>query len=287
MSSLKEIRSRIHSVSSIMQITGAMKMVSASKLKRAQDAVVRVRPYADKMKQLLRRLCTVVGEDVLQQYTVASSSDKVLLIAITSNRGLCGAFNISVVREISRLAREIYPQKEIFLLTVGKKGKDLLSKKYPLYADRSSLFEDLRFEKISDLGDNLIKGCLEGIFSTVELVHNRFKNAVLQEVIIEQFFPIVLPEDEIFKDFGDYIFEPSKEIVFDHLVPKALNAQLFIALLESCVSEHGARMTAMHKATENALDLRSDLIVTYNKARQASITKEILEIVSGAEALNG
>ncbi|XOD68069.1 MAG: ATP synthase F1 subunit gamma [Flavobacteriales bacterium Tduv] len=287
MPSLKEIRGRIHSVSSIMQITGAMKMVSAAKLKRAQNAVVRVRPYADKIKQLLRRLCLVVGEDELQQYTVAPSSDKILLIVITSNRGLCGAFNASIVREIFRLESEVYPQKEIFLLTIGKKGKALLVKKYPLYMDRSDLFEDLRFENISDLKDDLIKECLRGAFSTVQLVYNRFKNVGLQEVTTEQFFPIIEEENKRSEDVQDCIFEPSKEIFFDHLVPKAFKVQLFRALLESCASEHSARMTAMHKATENASDLRSDLMLTYNKARQASITKEILEILSGAEALNG
>ncbi|XOD68368.1 MAG: ATP synthase F1 subunit gamma [Flavobacteriales bacterium AspAUS03] len=286
MLSLKEIKDRIHSVASITQITGAMKMVSAAKLKKAQEAVIRVRLYAKKIKKLLGALCTVVREDTLQRYTVAPLRGKILYIVVTSNRGLCGAFNSSIVREVTRIVKGRHAE-EIQLLTIGKKGKDLLSRKYTLYADWSDLFDMLSFERISEVTDGLIRECLEGTFTEVELVYNRFKNALSQEVIIEKIFPIIVPEVETSEHASDYIFEPSKEVFFHQLLLKALKVQFFRAILESYASEHGARMTAMYKATENASDLKADLILTYNKARQEFITKEILEIVGGVEALNG
>ncbi|XCI75006.1 MAG: ATP synthase F1 subunit gamma [Flavobacteriales bacterium] len=286
MPNLKEIKGRIHSVASITQITGAMKMISATKLKKAQEAVVRMRPYAEKIKQLLGEICTVIRENTLQRYTVAPSGGKVLSIVVTSNRGLCGAFNSSIVRKVSCMAKRRY-KEEIQLLTIGKKGKDLLSKKYTLYADWSYLFEMLSFERISEVTDGLIRECLGGAFTEVKLVYNRFKNAASQEIITEVFFPIMVPKVETSGDASDYIFEPSKNIIFDQLALKSLKLQFFRAILESYASEHGARMMAMHKATENASDLKAGLMLTYNKARQASITKEILEIVGGSEALNG
>ena len=285
MANLKEIRNRISSVSSTMQITSAMKMVSAAKLKKAQDAITAMRPYSDKLTELLQSLSATLDADSGSKFALEREVKRVLLVPITSNRGLAGAFNSNIIKETLRLSSEDYLSTEISYLTIGKKANDAFKKTKHLIADRSEIFDDLTYDNASEIAQILMDTFVDGKVDKVVLVYNKFKNAATQEIMMEQFLPIV-PLKENKNSNLDYIFEPSKAQIVEQLIPKSLKTQLFKAIRDSFASEHGARMTAMHKATDNATELRDQLKLTYNKARQAAITNEILEIVGGAEALN-
>jgi F-type H+-transporting ATPase subunit gamma len=285
MANLKEIRNRIASVSSTMQITSAMKMVSAAKLKKAQDAITAMRPYSNKLTELLQSLSATLDADSGSKYAVQRDVKNVLVVAITSNRGLCGAFNSNIIKQTNVLINDVYGDKEVSVLAIGKKANDAFTKQNRVIANKSEVFDDLTFDNVAEIAEMLMEKFVEGDFDKIELVYNNFKNAATQIIMTEQFLPIVPIEDE--KNINlDYLFEPSKQEIVETLIPKSLKTQLFKGIRDSFASEHGARMTAMHKATDNATELRDQLKLTYNKARQASITNEILEIVGGAEALN-
>ena len=286
MANLKEIRSRIASVSSTMQITSAMKMVSAAKLKKAQDAITAMRPYADKLTELLQNLSANLDGDGGSRYSEIREVKKVLVVSISSNRGLCGAFNSNIVKQSVSLAQGKYGDKQVDFVTIGKKANDLLRKRYTIVSNHNGIFDNLTFEAAADIAESLMKMFTEGQYDRIELVYNRFKNAATQLVMTEQFLPIQ-PATEQAESTADYIYEPSEAEIVSQLIPKALKTQFYKAIRDSFASEHGARMTAMHKATDNAAELRDQLKLTYNKARQAAITNEILEIVGGAEALAG
>ncbi len=285
MANLKEIRNRITSISSTMQITSAMKMVSAAKLKKAQDAITAMRPYSSKLTELLQSLSATLDSDAGGVYATQRDVKKVLLVVITSNRGLCGGFNSSITKAASKNIEENYSTISLEVLAIGKKGKDTLSKEHTVIEDNSAIFDDLTFANVAKIAEKLMALYADGTYDKIELIYNRFKNAATQITTVEQFLPIEPLADDIVVN-SDYIFEPSKEEIVSDLIPKSLKTQLYKAIRDSFASEHGARMTAMHKATDNATDLRDDLLLTYNKARQAAITNEILEIVGGAEALN-
>ncbi|WP_203256680.1 ATP synthase F1 subunit gamma [Hyunsoonleella ulvae] len=285
MANLKEIRNRISSVSSTMQITSAMKMVSAAKLKKAQDAITAMRPYADKLTELLQSLSATLDADSGSQFSEQRDVNKVLIVAITSNRGLAGAFNSNIIKEVSRLTSETYANQEVSYVAIGKKANDAFKKTNKVIENHSEVFDDLTFENVAAIAQDLMDRFVAGEFDKIEIVYNKFKNAATQIVMAEQFLPIV-PVEGNANTNADYIFEPSKEEIVEELIPKSLKTQLFKGIRDSFASEHGARMTAMHKATDNATELRDQLKLTYNKARQAAITNEILEIVGGAEALN-
>lgn len=284
MANLKEIRSRITSVSSTMQITSAMKMVSAAKLKKAQDAITAMRPYSEKLTELIQGLSASLEGDVADKYTSQREIKRVLVVAITSNRGLCGALNSNVLKQV-RVLSEKYGHDNVGIFAIGKKANDGLHKTNFVVANRSDVFDDLTFENVAHIAESLIHLFVDGEYDKIELVYNQFKNAATQVVVAEQFLPLVPVVSEKESSL-DYIFEPSKEEIVLELIPKSLKTQLYKAVRDSFAAEHGARMTAMHKATDNATELRNQLKLTYNKARQAAITGEILEIVGGAEALN-
>ncbi len=286
MANLKEIRNRITSVSSTMQITSAMKMVSAAKLKKAQDAITAMRPYAEKLTELLQNLSSTLDGDIGGDYTKQREIKKVLLVAITSNRGLCGAFNTNVIKEVKRRA-EFYAGKQVDVFAIGKKGNDILSKNLTVIQNQSSVFDHLTFDNVAQIAEELTHKFIAGDYDKIELVYNQFKNAATQIIQVEQFLPLAPIKFEKNISSSDYIFEPEKEEIVMALIPKSLKTQLYKGIRDSFASEHGARMTAMHKATDNATELRNQLKLTYNKARQAAITNEILEIVGGAEALKG
>ena len=283
MANLKEIRIRIGSVSSTMQITSAMKMVSAAKLKKAQDAITAMRPYSNKLSELMNSFS---GSSEDKSLSLKRKINKVLIVAISSNRGLCGAFNANIFKEVNNLKSKLeFKNSEIHFLTIGKKINDSLSKTEKIIKNESELFDNLNYQNVSSICENLMTYYLSHEYDHIELVYNSFKNAATQIIKSEQFLPIPVSEsNDSLKN--DYIFEPSQESIVNTLIPKSLKMQLFKAVRDSFASEHGARMTAMHKATDNASELRDELKLTYNKARQASITNEILEIVGGAEALN-
>jgi len=289
MPNLKEIRNRIGSVSSTMQITSAMKMVSAAKLKRSQDAITRLRPYASKLRYILEN---VSGSLDLSENKFAENrgQNKVLLIAITSNRGLCGGFNSNIIKKVNQLIREEYRDSQVSVLCLGKKIKDMVKRTEHYYVnDTLAPLEDIMgnvsFERTAQIGEELMSLFENKSFDQMVIVYNRFLNAANQSIEVEPFLPIVsvAKGEETAKD---YLFEPNKEEIIAELIPKSLKTQLFKAILDSTAAEHGARMTAMHKATDNASELKRTLTLSYNKARQAAITNEILEIVGGAEALN-
>lgn len=286
MANLKEIRNRITSISSTMQITSAMKMVSAAKLKKAQDAITAMRPYAEKLTELLQNLSASLEGEVGGEFTTQREVKKVLIVAITSNRGLCGAFNANVIKEAKNRS-EYYAGKQVDIFAIGKKGNDVLSKTCKVIDNQSSVFDHLTFENVAVIAKTLTDKFVSGEYDKIELVYNQFKNAATQIVQTEQFLPLAPIQSNAAVSNADYIFEPAKNEIFETLIPKALKTQLYKGVRDSFASEHGARMTAMHKATDNAKDLRDALKLTYNKARQAAITNEILEIVGGAEALKG
>jgi F-type H+-transporting ATPase subunit gamma len=286
MANLKEIRNRITSIKSTMQITSAMKMVSAAKLKKAQDAIIAMRPYSSKLTELLQNLSATLDSDSGGVYSEQREISKVLLVVITSNRGLCGGFNSSITKTVIRTIAEKYADKKVDIFAIGKKGEATLAKQHTIFANRNDIYDDLTFDNVAVIAERLMELYADGSYDKIELVYNQFKNAATQLPQVEQFLPIKPIEGgDSSAVNSDYIFEPSKEEIVLALIPKSLKTQLYKALRDSFASEHGARMTAMHKATDNATDLRDDLLLTYNKARQAAITNEILEIVGGAEAL--
>jgi len=288
MANLKEIRNRIASVSSTMQITSAMKMVSAAKLKKAQDAITTLRPYADKQSELLQNLSESLDGNVGSAYTVQREVKNVLLVAISSNRGLAGAFNSNIVKDCYSLINNTYSSAKVDFITLGKKANDVIAKEHNVIENNIDIFDELTFANNAVIAQKLMDLFTDGTYDKIVLVYNKFKNAATQIIMNEQFLPIVaLASSEEKTETSDYIFEPSKAKIVEELIPKSLKMQLFKALRDSSASEHGARMTAMHKATDNATELRDALKLQYNKARQASITNEILEIVGGAEALAG
>ena len=287
MANLKEIRNRISSVSSTMQITSAMKMVSAAKLKKAQDAITTMRPYADKQTELLQSLSASLDGDIGSDYADERAINKVLIVAISSNRGLAGAFNSNIVKSTVSLIKDVYKGKQVDLFTLGKKANDVLSKEQNVLENNIAIFDDLTFENNAVIAQKLMDLFTNGSYDKIVLVYNKFKNAATQIIMNEQFLPIVSDQNKEEKvETADYIFEPTKPEIVEGLIPKSLKTQLFKAIRDSVASEHGARMTAMHKATDNATEMRDALKLQYNKARQAAITNEILEIVGGAEALN-
>jgi len=286
MANLKEIRNRITSVSSTMQITSAMKMVSAAKLKKAQDAITAMRPYAEKLTELLQNLSSSLDGDVGGEFTTQRAVRKVLIVAITSNRGLCGAFNTNVIKEV-KSRTDFYAGKQVDVFAIGKKGNDVLGKTCKVTDNQSAVFDSLTFDNVAEIAQQLTEMFISGKYDKIELVYNQFKNAATQIVQTEQFLPLAPIVSEKTTSTVDYIYEPEKEEIILTLIPKSLKTQLYKAIRDSFASEHGARMTAMHKATDNATELRNQLKLTYNKARQAAITNEILEIVGGAEALKG
>jgi len=287
MANLKEIRNRITSVSSTMQITSAMKMVSAAKLKKAQDAITAMRPYAEKLTELLQNLSATLDGDAGGAFTAQREVKNVLIVAITSNRGLAGAFNSNIIKEVRNLSDNIYAGKKVDVITIGKKGNDAIKKNGNVISNNNSVFDTLTFENVAAISDELVLLFSEGKYDKIVLVYNQFKNAATQIIQAEQFLPLAPIASDKPVSNVDYIFEPSKEEIVLTLIPKMLKTQLYKAIRDSFASEHGARMTAMHKATDNATELRNQLKLTYNKARQAAITNEILEIVGGAEALKG
>ncbi|MCF6213793.1 MAG: ATP synthase F1 subunit gamma [Flavobacteriaceae bacterium] len=284
MANLKEIRNRIASIGSTMQITSAMKMVSAAKLKKAQDAIIAMRPYANKLTELLQNL-SANTENIDSPYSEQREVNNVLIVSITSNRGLCGGFNSNIIKETIRISKTKYTDKKVDLYTIGKKGNDILSKQFNIIGNHNALYDDLTFNNASIIAEELMQLFVDGTYDKVELVYNQFKNAATQLIQVEQFLPLVPTASENSSSLN-YIFEPNQSAIVTRLMPKSLKMQLYKAVRDSFASEHGARMTAMHKATDNATELRDGLLLTYNKARQAAITNEILEIVGGAEALN-
>ena len=289
MANLKEIRTRISSVESTMQITSAMKMVSAAKLKRAQDAITQMRPFAKKFNDILLNVSGSVdgGEHPLMK---KSNGNKVLLIAFSSNRGLCGGFNSNVIKEVKRIVQE-NPDKEYLILPIGKKVYDAFKKSSLINTNENlpkeceKIWDNLSYENAVEIILDIISWFQKEVFDESYIIYNSFKNAAIQKLTNEKFLPVEPIEESTDAKTVDYIFEPNQEEILNELIPNSLKIKFYKALLDSFASEHGARMTAMHKATDNAAELADQLKLTYNKARQASITNEILEIVGGAEAL--
>ena len=293
MANLKEIRVRRESVASTRQITSAMKMVAAAKLKKAQDAIQQLRPYAEKLQEILGSISGSLKSEEGNVYAEERDVESVLLVLITSNRGLCGAFNSNAIKAAIHAALETYSSQtmagKVDFVAIGKKGHDFLRKNgYTVIDNGSDLFDDLSFENSTAISQKIMDQFVDGEYDRVDIVYNQFKNAATQILTMEQFLPIQMDElEEEEKQVNvDYIFEPSKEYIMKEMVPRSLKLQFYKAILDSFAAEHGARMTAMHKATDNATDLIKELQLNYNKARQAAITNEILEIVGGAEALN-
>ena len=285
MSGLKEIRNRISSVSSTMQITNAMKMVSAAKLKKAQDSITATLPYSNKLSELVKNISASIDSVDSNPLFVAREVKKPLIIVITSNKGLCGGFNSNVIKEVYNIGAE-YGSNKPDLLTIGKKGDDILKKKFNVISSHNDLFDEFSYLKVKSIASKIMELYTDEKYDEVILVYNHFKNAATQIITKEQFLPISENNDDNVSTSGDYIFEPNSEKILEELIPKTLSIQLFKSISDSIAGEHGARMTAMHKATDNASELRDQLKLTYNKARQTAITNEILEIVGGAEALN-
>jgi F-type H+-transporting ATPase subunit gamma len=293
MPSLKEVRNKIISVGSTMQITSAMKMVSAAKLKRAQDAITQMRPYANKLKEILENVSASVdaSENVYARNTNGKS---VLIIAVSSNRGLAGAFNANVIKKTNQLIKTDYVGYNVTVLPIGKKVQDAFRRTPYIISGQdlphhtNELFDKLSFDNIAPVVEKIVDSFLNKQFDKVLIVYNQFRNAAVQITTEEQLLPIIATKAESKTSTNtDYIFEPNQAYIVNELIPRSVKTQFYKALLDSFASEHGARMTAMHKATDNAKAMQRDLKITYNKARQAAITKEILEIVGGAEALNG
>lgn len=294
MANLKAIRIRITSVKSTRQITSAMKMVSAAKLRKAQDKIIRLRPYANKLQEIQVNISrSLADQEVENVYGRITSPEKILLIVITSNRGLCGAFNANVIKEtrtiISGKYNEQYNKGNVKLLTIGKKGFDYFRKlNIPMLPDQNNLLHDLTFDNASVIAGQVMNSFASGEFDRVEIVYNKFKNAAVQILTNESFLP--LKAIQVGKSDAtptDYIYEPDTIQIINELIPKSLKIQFYKAVLDSFVAEHGARMTSMHKATDNATTMIRELTLQYNKARQSTITNQILEVVSGAEALRG
>lgn len=294
MPNLKEIRTRLVSVKSTRQITSAMKMVSAAKLRRAQDATIQMRPYANKLMNILQSLSQTLDEEQNSPYTNIREVRKVLVIVISSNKGLCGAFNTNVSKRTQLLISDeyvdLYKEENLDIITCGKKAAELLiNAGYSILETHHDILDNVNYEQVNALAKQTMKAFTSGKYDEVKIIYNQFKNTVVQELVVEQFLPIAPPDIEESENENNvnFILEPSQEQIVKELIPKSLKIQMFKAFLDSIASEHGARMTAMHKATDNASQLIKDLQLVYNKARQASITTEILEIVGGAEAQRG
>jgi F-type H+-transporting ATPase subunit gamma len=294
MANLKAIRIRIASVKSTRQITSAMKMVSAAKLRKAQDKILRLRPYANKLHKILVGLTQSLAESKIENvYSRSSDPGKILIVVITSNRGLCGAFNSNVIKEAKRIAAEKYREQfnsgNLTFITIGKKGYDYFRKqKFIMLPECNYLLNDLTFDNVVVVAESVMNSFIAGEYDRVEIIYNQFKNAAVQNLTAEMFLPVeIVSSDKTEPAPVDYIYEPGKEAIIEELIPKSLKIQFYKAVLDSFVAEHGARMTAMHKATDNATEMIRDLTLQYNKARQAAITNQILEVVSGAEALKG
>jgi F-type H+-transporting ATPase subunit gamma len=292
MANLKEVKGRIQSVTSTQQITKAMKMVAAAKLRRAQDNILQMRPYSQKLSAILQNVSSGTSDDDQNQYGEQRDIEKVLIVAISSDKGLCGAFNSNIFKRVIRLINEKYISQSnsgnVTVMTIGKRSLEYFKKRgYNVVTDYSEMFTGLSFDSARVAAEFAMKGFVSGNFDKVEIVYNEFKNVATQVIRVEQLLPIVPNDmdDNIYDVPTDYIYQPSKEIIVEELIPKSLKIQFYKAVLESNASEHGARMTAMDKATENAGELLKELKLTYNRTRQAAITKEILEIVGGAEAL--
>jgi F-type H+-transporting ATPase subunit gamma len=302
MANLKEVRIRIASVISTQQITKAMKMVSAAKLRRAQEAIVQMRPYAAKLREIMENISGSLDSSTGGLFATQRPVNKVLIIAVNSNRGLCGGFNANINRAVNKMIREDYAalakEGNVKVLAIGKKATDFFSKNPSVYAgNHNDIYTRLKFDSVSVIAEKIMKEYSDGMYDKVEVVYNQFKNAAVQYVITEQVLPIAAAPKAATTATAksteksglkpDYIFEPNKEDLVLDLIPKTIKIQLYKALLDSHASEHGARMTAMNKATDNAGEILKALRLEYNKRRQAAITGEILEIVAGAEALNG
>jgi F-type H+-transporting ATPase subunit gamma len=296
MAGLKEVRIRIASVKSTQQITNAMKMVAASKLRKAQTAIIKLRPYAAKLREILQNLSATIDSSDENVFSQERKPEKILLVVVASNRGLCGAFNSNIMKMAVHLTTTVYSQQfqqnNVSIITIGRKASEYFRKrKYNVISSHDELFDQLTFANASLLAEKLMKSFAGKEFDRIDLVYNQFKNAAVQQLIVEQYLPIAPPKATsqvpATKVESDYIFEPDQETIVRELIPKTLRIQLFKAVLDSFASEQGARMTAMNKATENAKDLLRNLNISYNKARQNAITNAILEIVSGAEALKG
>jgi len=286
MANLKEIRNRISSVGSTMQITSAMKMVSAAKLKRAQDAIIQMRPYANKLTELLVNLSSSLDSSEGGGFSSLRDINSVLIVTVTSNRGLCGGFNANVIKSAVSLINNEYKDKNVSIVSIGKKSSKFFRKNsLNLVSTHDDIYSDLSYDNISLISESIMNDYLQGTYDKVVLIYNQFKNAATQKIMNESYLPVEASSEQDIV-IGDYIFEPQKEEIVEELIPKSLKTQLYKAVLDSHASEHGARMTAMHKATDNASELKKELTLSYNKARQAAITAEILEIVGGAEALN-
>ncbi|MCL3780332.1 ATP synthase F1 subunit gamma [Prolixibacteraceae bacterium JC049] len=291
MASLKEIRTRISTVTTTRQVTSAMKMVSAAKLKKAQDAIMQIRPYADKLHEILADLTPALNNIEDSIYTNQRVPEKVLLVVISSNRGLCGSFNSNIVKQTIRLIKtkyfKLYKAGKLDCLAIGKQGeKQLKSRKISVSESNHEIFDQLNFENVNQLAQELMTSFSSGQYDRIELVYNQFKNAAVQICVSEQFLPVEMDEKAMDNTPPDFIYEPSQEHIVTELIPRSLKIQLFKTLLDSNAAEHGARMTAMHQATDNASELLDELRLHYNQARQTAITNEILEITGGAEALN-
>jgi F-type H+-transporting ATPase subunit gamma len=287
MANLKELRNRITSISSTMQITSAMKMVSAAKLKKAQDAITQMRPYSAKLEEILVNVSATLDTSEQVYARQPEETRKVLLVMVSSNRGLCGAFNANIVKKVQAFNKDFKGQVDVY--SVGKKAHEILGKRLPdldRIEQQGGIFDALTFSGVAEIAEDLMERFRSGQYDKIQLVYNQFQNAAVQHVQLEPFLPIRPPQN-LDQAAGDYIYEPHKEDMLEELIPKSLKTQLFKAILDSNASEHGARMTAMHQATDNAQNLKRDLSLEYNKARQAAITNEILEIVSGADALSG
>jgi F-type H+-transporting ATPase subunit gamma len=270
-----------------MQITSAMKMVSAAKLKKAQDAIIQLRPYANKLTEMLVNLSASLVSGDGNSYSKEREVKNILFVTITSNRGLCGGFNSNIIKRTSALIKQEFEKYNSSIISIGKKSSEYFPKNgFNVISTHDDLYNEITFDAVSEIAESIMNDFANAKYDKVFLVYNQFKNAATQIIMNENYLPVETPEDES-ATIGDYIFEPSKEEIVDVLIPKSLKTQLFKAILDSHAAEHGARMTAMHKATDNANDLKDDLTLFYNKARQAAITGEILEIVGGAEALNG
>ncbi|HAQ21203.1 MAG TPA: ATP synthase F1 subunit gamma [Prolixibacteraceae bacterium] len=293
MANLKEIRTRITSVKTTRQVTSAMKMVSAAKLKKAQDAILQIRPYAGKLAHLLSSLSSILENTEGSVYTVQRNPEKVLIVLVSSNRGLCGGFNSYIAKKAMFMAKTIYKKQlntgHVHFLVIGKQGgKVLRSFEFQPVGDKNYLYDNLTFDQVSEVAQSIMADFVNGKYDWVELVYNKFINAASQELVSEQFLPVLPAVSDKKKGINrNYIFEPSLEHIVQELIPRSLKIQLYKALLDSHAAEHGARMTAMHKATDNASELIDELTLTFNKARQAAITNAILEVTNGAEALNG
>ncbi len=294
MASLKEIRIRISSVRGTRQITSAMKMVSAAKLRKAQDAIIQMRPYANKLNEILINLTSSLDNYDDSVFSEEREIKKVLILAISSNKGLCGAFNSNVAKKVIHILdtdyHQLYDHEKVDIISIGKKGTELMkSKKVTISETHHEILDNLNYDLVKPLAKRIISSFENGFYDEIKIVYNQFRNAAIHDLIIERYLPVLPPEksDTYEHTHFDYILEPTKKEIIQDLIPKSLKIQLYKAFLDSVASEHGARMTAMHKATDNATEMIKSLQLEYNKARQAAITKEILEIVSGAEALKG